>query len=315
MSWITAQVNPEKPRPLQHFRLFAVLGTWMEADVVDATIRNAMMQGCERVYLVDNDSLDDTVDRAVRAGGILARSFKTDQYDEELRHRHMNAVVEEISRAERDDHIWWLFLDADEFHHGPWGMTLAEYLNTLDAQFRVVGARFFDHYPSESPHYLPGRHPLDFQPLCEELAVAMCPSRHRKHPLLRYDRMAARIEADRGFHLVRCSDPISEPAQPVFIHHFPFRDKETTRRRLEALWAKRNDGSARAVESSDTCTHMWARFRSLEAVYAGKWAAVHNFLALDPMYMSLPEPPAPMGVTVKPWTDLVQPEHQVVRRW
>ena len=295
--------------------MFAVLGTWTEADVVAATVRNAMTQGCERVYLVDNDSLDDTVDVAVEAGAILARSFVTDQYDERLRLHHMNAVVSDVSKAEGDEHIWWLFLDADEFHHGPSGMTIYQYLQTLDEQFRVVGTRFFDHYPSASPYYLRGRHPLDFQPLCEELAVAMCPSSHRKHPLLRYDRDGAVIESDRGFHHVKCSEPIYEPTQPAFLHHFPYRDKEVTTRRLAALWAKNRDGNARAHESNDACLHMMTRFRSLEAVYAQDWAGVHTFLGLDPMYADHPSPPAPFGVTLRPWRDVIEAEHQLVPRW
>ena len=63
----------------------------------------------------------------------------------------MNEVVAEVSAAEPDDHLWWLFLDADEFHHGPFGMTLRGYVRTLDRQFRVVGMRCFDHYPDRQP--------------------------------------------------------------------------------------------------------------------------------------------------------------------
>lgn len=240
--WIVAVPNPPGAKALLHFRMFAVLGTWMEADVVAATIRNAVAQGCERVYLVDNGSPDDTVEVALAEGAILARSFPTERYDEGLRLRHMNAVVSEVSEAEADQHIWWLFLDADEFPHGPWGMTMREYLKTLDEQFRVVGTRFFDHYPSGNPAYEAGRHPLDFQPLCEELTYPMCPSRHRKHPLQRYGRNAAPIECGRGFHLARCEEQLYEPSQPAFLHHFPFRERDITRRRLEALWAKKPNG-------------------------------------------------------------------------
>src|SRR2546429_7689227 len=97
--WISAQPNPGDPAVLP-VRLFAVLGTWMEADVVAATVRNAIAQGCERVYLVDNDSPDDTVDVARREGAILARTFSSDRYDERLRLRHMNEVVAEQSEGD-----------------------------------------------------------------------------------------------------------------------------------------------------------------------------------------------------------------------
>ena len=225
----------------------------------------------------------------------------------------MNNVVAEVSSAEGDDHIWWLFLDADEFPHGPWGSTLRDYLRTLDEQFRVVGTRFFDHYPSGTPRNVPGRHPLDFQPLCEELAFAMCPSNHRKHPLQRYDKAGAPIECTNGFHSARCIDQVYEPAQPAFLQHFPYREEAVTRNRLKALWTKNHRGETRAESSHDT--HMLTRFRSLDAVYAQDWANVQNFIALDPMYNHMESPPPARGVTLKPWTEQVGPEHQHILRW
>ena len=310
--WVIAAPNPPDPRILPAFRMFAVVGTWMEADVIGANVRNAMAQGCERVYLVDNDSTDGTIEAATREGATLARSFRTSRYDEDLRLRHMNDVVSEVSRAEGAQHIWWLYLDADEFPHGPWGMTLREYLASLDARFRVVGTRFFDHYPSGAPQYVPGRHPLDFQPLCEELAFPMCPRGHRKHPLLRFDRNGAPIECEAGFHRATCEEQLYEPAQPAFLHHFPFRDQSVTRQRLEMLWAKNPEAESRAVESINT-THMLTRFRSMDAVYAQDWAGVENFIARDPMNAVVKAPVA--GVQPKPWSEIVATEHQRVFRW
>ncbi len=306
--WITAAPNPCSARVLRDFRMFAVLGTWMEADVVAATVRNALLQGCDRVYVVDNDSPDDTIEVACAEGAILARSFTTERYDEALRLQHMNEIVGELSELEGAEHIWWLFLDADEFPHGPWGMTLRDYLKTLDERYRVVGTRIFDHYPAESPHYLPGRHPLDFQSLCEELAHPMCPSMHRKHPLQRYDKSGAPIRSSKGFHYALCSEHLYEPSQPAFLHHFPFRNESVTRARLEALWI------ARVQEELDH-SHMLARLQSLDAVYSRDWASVRNFTAFDPFYNTLNPPPCPSGVTLRPWTELIQIEHQRVARW
>lgn len=310
---ITAIPNPPQPRVLAPLPLFAVLGTWMEEDVVAATVRNAFTQGCSRVYLVDNGSTDGTVEAARAAGAIVARTYSTAKYDEGLRLDLMNAVVREVSAAEPDEHIWWLYLDADEFPHGPFGMTLHDYLTTLAAQFRIVGFRFFDHYPTGTPQYVSGRHPLDFQPLCEELAYPMCPANHRKHSLQRFDRGGAPIRCGRGFHLAECTDELYEPAVPAFIHHFPYRNEASTRARLDALWARDDQGSVRALESHDT--HMLARHRSLRAVYAGDWDAVVNFISLDPMYDQLQPPPPAFGVRPQPWHELIAPEHRSVLRW
>lgn len=310
---ITTLPNPLAPKVLPRCRLFGIIGTWMEEDIIAATIQNALTQGCERVYLVDNDSSDDTVAHACAQGAILARTFRTERYDDTLRLHHMNDVMCEVSEAEPDQHLWWLFLDADEFPHGPWGMTLLDYLRSLDQQFRVVGSRFFNHYPGTAPHYLPTRHPLDFQPLCEEISLPMCTSGHRKHSLLRYDKEAALIKSGAGFHLVYCADPVYEPKQPVFLHHFPFREESITRRRLAMLWAKNQDGDSRADASIDT--HILARFRSLDAVYCQDWTKVVNFVSIDPISASLESPPPPSGVTLRPWQEIIEPDHQPVLRW
>ncbi|MER3452773.1 MAG: hypothetical protein C4321_03250, partial [Chloroflexota bacterium] len=245
--WVRTQPNPDDAEPLASFRLFAVVGAWAEEDVIGATVTNAFTQGCERVYLVDNASPDATVAEAVRAGATLAEVFRTERYEEHLRLALMNAVVTRVSAAEPDAHIWWLFLDADEFPHGPGGCTLREHLARLDRRFRVVGARFFNHFPHAKPEYVPGRHPLDFQPLCEEMPVRLCRMGHRKHPLLRWDRDRPRIYAGVGFHRAVCEErPLLEPEEGVFLHHFPFRDEEVSRRRLALLCAPDGDGASRA---------------------------------------------------------------------
>jgi hypothetical protein len=294
-------------------KLFAVLGTWMEADIVEATVLNAFTQGCERVYLVDNDSSDGTVQRACAQGAILAHSFHTDSYDEKLRISLMNETMREISEYENEREIWWLFLDADEFPHGPSGMTISQYIKTLDKKFRVVGSRFFDHYPSGSTSYKEGFHPIDFQPLCEEISLPMCKEGHRKHSLLKYVRGDAQIAADVGFHLVFCEETVYEPSQPIFLHHFPFRNESSTRARLAKLWDKNETGASRADPKSDT--HMLARARSLEAVYRERWRSVVNFVSLDPISEALGKPHQKLGVSLKPWSESVDLEHQPILRW
>jgi hypothetical protein len=272
--WARSEPNPVPPHPLDSFRFFAVMGTWFEGDVVEATVRSAMRQGCERVYLVDNDSPDDTVARAVSAGAILARSFSTDTYDELLRMQLMNDVVAEVSAecgATGDEHIWWLWLDADEFHHGPGGLTLRDYLATLDRRFRVVGARFFNHFPGRAPATITGRHPILQQPLCQEHSYPMCTAGHRKHPLQRWDRDASPLTCSAGFHQVSVAGgQLIEPEQAIFLHHFPYRDEATSRRRLELLCNPDGRAPDGTLESID----MHRRYRSLDAVYRQDWRHV-----------------------------------------
>jgi hypothetical protein len=303
--WVVAEPQPSTVTPLPDARLFGIIGAWMEEDVVGATVANAFAQGCERVYLVDNDSTDGTVAEATRAGAVLAATFATEQYDERLRLDIMNRVVADVSADAGADHIWWLWLDADEFPHGPRATTVREYLDGLDRRFRIVGARFINHYPSGAPAYVPGFHPLDFQPLCEEHAMG-CALKHRKHPLQRYDRGGAPIVCDRGFHRAASAErPLREPDEAIFVHHFPYREPDVTRRRLALLCGTDDTGATRVIEGDDAADGMVPRFQTLDAVYRGDWENVRSYRADRDHTPARPVP----------WTSLVGDDDARVARW
>jgi hypothetical protein len=293
-------------RPQPSFRFFAVVGAWYEGDIIGACVANARAQGCEEVFLVDNDSPDDTVDAAVAAGATLAASYRTPSYSEQARIGLMNAVVEHTSALAGDEHVWWLWLDADELPHGPNGTTLVEHLRGLDRDVRVVGARAFDHYPTTTAPVPRDRHPIDVVPKCAEEAGrfrARCPAGHYKHPLQRFDRDGPRIIALKGFHRVRSTVRLLEAPEPVFIQHFPFRNEEATRARLGAL-VRADDGDARitaheAAELAGSKRGSTAsrRYAELDAIY-------------DAARTGVPYDPA-----LAPWPDAVGAEHGPIARW
>ncbi len=303
-AWVVAEPQPRRPKPVD-FKLFGIIGAWTEEDVIAATVANAFAQGCERVLLVDNNSGDDTVAEAVRAGAELAESFATESYDEGLRLEIMNRVVQETSAQDGSEHVWWMWLDADEFPHGPGGETVREYLAHLDRRFRIVGARFINHFPDRTPAYVPGFHPLDFQPLGEEHLLG-CRLHHRKHPLQRFDRAGLPIICDRGFHRASSLEqPLREPEQAIYLHHFPYRDPEVTRRRLALLCATDETGRKRVVEGDDAADGMVPRFETLDAVYRGDWARVRNYRGDTDFSVAQPVP----------WTELAPPADWPSRRW
>jgi hypothetical protein len=256
----------------------------MEADIIEATVLNAFAQGVDRIFLIDNDSPDETIQRAKQAGAEHLMTYKTNTYDEGYRINLMNECVRHISISARAEHVWWLWLDADEFPRPQSSGTLRNMLGSLDRGFRVVGARFFNHYPSPRMNsYVYGKHPIDFQPLCEELKSSMCLECHRKHPLIRWDRTGPEILATKGFHVASCAvRPLYEPSEPIIIHHFPYRQEETTRRRLHYLWSSTNGGAPRAKHDDVAVTHMKMRWDSLDAVYTGDWEKVQSLLAEQP---------------------------------
>jgi hypothetical protein len=283
--------NPADAEVVPDFRFFAVLGTWMEEDVVEATVKNAFAQGVEAVYMVDNASTDATVARAVDAGATLVETFHTNHYEERIRILLMNGVVARMSLASGARHVWWLWLDADEFPEGPEGMTIAEYLRTLDRRFRVVGSTYYNHFPAEKPEYIPGFHPIDFQPLCERYTskhVHHCKQPHWKHPLQRFDDEGPFILAGGGFHTgtLRTREPLYEPTGGIVTHHICYREEAAARRRLELLC-----GTSERNASNDAIGNrtIQRRFDSLDAVYAHDWAQVNNLRGDEPLNGVHPE--------------------------
>ena len=227
--WVKQRPNPASRACSRPSSCSPSSGPGLESDVVEATVKNAFAQGCERVFIINNNSPDDTVEKAQLAGAELAGSYSTEKYDEHLRLRLMNEAVARISAEDGSAHIWWQFLDADEFPHGPGGLTIREYLESLDEQFRIVGSRLINHYPEGEPHYISGFHPLEFQPLCEELSGYRCSAFHLNHPLQRYDRGRPPIAASIGFHEgVSAERPLFERSEAVYFHHFPFRPEEAS---------------------------------------------------------------------------------------
>lgn len=289
---IATELNPADPSPLETFRFFAVLGTWMEEDVVEATVRNAFAQGVESVFLVDNASTDATVERAVAAGATLVESFETRVYEEHVRVLFMNGVVARESLACGAEHVWWLWLDADEFPEGPDGMTIAEYLRTLDRRFRLVGSTYYNHYPSTKPEYIPGFHPLDFQPLCERYVRELpqfCEQWHFKHPLQRFDNLGPFIMSIIGFHSANTmqAGPLLEPVGGIVTHHVQYREESFTRKRMEMLCGGVGRNS---YNHSIGNTEIGKRFASLDAIYGQRWQDVDSLRIRDVRKGVDPEP-------------------------
>jgi hypothetical protein len=218
----------------------------------------------------------------------------------------MNEFVQYVSRNTEHDHIWWLYIDADEFPRPEAGGTIRQLLTRLDRQYRAVGARVINHYPTPGqPAHIPGNHPIEQQPLCEELRSDICDQSHRKHPLQRWDRPGPRIDASPGFHRAEPSEHSwIEPHDSIVLHHFPFRNEAVTRRRLGLLWSG-SAADSRAKLDDPATDHMQARADSLDAVYGGDWKSVHQFLPGKPE----------RGVELVRWTELEPAISLDVHQW
>jgi hypothetical protein len=302
--WIMTAPNSSTPRVLDRFLFYAIVGTWMDEDIVYSTVANAFTQGVDAVFIIDNDSPDETVHTARTAGASDVIQYRTAVYDERYRIDMMDLVVQHISTHSSADNVWWLLMDADEFPRPAGGGTIRDLLRRLDSKFRIVGARFLNHYPSpgQTPHILE-RHPLECQPLCEELvSPVMCSQGHRKHPLFRWDRSGPYIKPSLGFHTAESvQKPLFEPQDQLVIHHFPFRCEAVTRARFQKLTETRIG----PLRDHMSVTHMRARLQSIDAVYAGKWEDVISLHLEDPR----------RGVHLTHWCLIAPPVSQNVLRW
>jgi hypothetical protein len=305
---IIARPNPPSPEPIANFRLFALLGTWMEADVVEACVRNARAQGCEEVFVIDNGSPDDTVEIATGAGATLSVSYTTDFFNDSMRSGIMNEVANQISRQAGDDHIWWLWLDADEFPQGPHGLTIREFVASLDRSFRCVGARFYTHYPTSVPAYTPGRHPIDDMPWCRENAADYCRNslEHLNHSLVRFDRKGPAITVGVGAHTVSSRrTALYEPHDSMLVHHFQYREERTTRARMAALCGVDAGPDTRV---GDMVARKWES-------HGTPLGVAERLEALDDIYALAKQGPEAYGSELRHWNDVAGPGEANIPRW
>lgn len=299
--------------------LYAVVSTWNDADVVHATVRNCLDQGCSRVYILDNGSQDDTKLQATLAGCANIMVYETKFYDDDLRVTLQNQIVKSVTEKEKLPDLWWMVLDADEFPTGRGGRTVLQWLTGLPQKIRVVGSDFIDLYPTDCHHHCPDEHPAS----CMEMGMwrrggihRYCQCGHWKHLLVRHLNGCVDLAHNRGNHTVtaaaggaatigeeraRGGHGVHEPQFDVPVFHAPIRGREATFARLRLLcdtgrcsWDDQVTGGNGAVK----------RWRSLEDVYAGRWDRVeipHTQMYGRPV----------KGVALYPWKTLLEPKRCV----
>jgi len=259
------------------FVLYAMISTWYESDIVEAAVRNCFAHGCERVYILDNNSPDGTADIAQKAGAVLALSYSTDFYRDELRIGLLNKTMKAITEEERHSRLWWICLDCDEFIQVPGQQRLVDWLKYLNPRCNCVGAMSFDHYPTDKPENIPGFHPAVFQPYGMLRHLYVCKNQHWKHPLLRYDNGNWNICHTRGLHapFVKGGEKLIGPQEGLFLHHFMFREEEFTRQRLKELCQPKPElqNAYRSIVDDNRLNGEGAikRFKNLDLIYSQQW--------------------------------------------
>lgn len=281
--WVTtAEVSV--PDPLPVIRLRAVISTWHEGDIIATTVRNAFDQGCDAVHVLDDGSPDDTVERAAAAGATVEEVGTSDRYDPGARVRRGRALVEQVSRASGDPHVWWLHVDADELPEGPDGSTIRQLLDGLDRSHRIVGSDTVNHYPTRADPIAAGADPRRFASNAQARPGVACRQGHWKHPLVRWDAAGPTVAAGPGFHVAVADHRLVEPRRALVTHHYPYRNRAATEARLARL-EPRLHGATWA---------MGRRQANLDAVYREAYAEVDPFDMVGPGQRLAPVPRPPV---------------------
>ena len=298
-AWIR-QLRVRHPQPLDDFALFAIIPTFCEADIIAASVANALAQGSEAVFVVDNDSPDDTVAVAEGAGATVVEKWSSPHQDGLGQKARLHQHAARITAERGCEHAWWLLLDADEFPKGPNGCTVREFLQGIDRSHRIVGANFFNHFPTEEPAYVPGFHPAEFQPLCSPHPGRYCRAQHYKHMLIRYDRAGPELRLGGGQHRIdpECGQGLLavEPSESLIVQHFQWRREDDSRRRLEVMGERLNQTHQQGLS-------IFRRIDAIDAVYRHDWKNVYD------------DGTRSWGIRLRPFRDFVPAADTTIRRW
>ena len=221
--------------------LYCILCVWNEEDIIASTVRHAYAQGCDKVFIIDNDSTDKTVQQAVRAGAIYHARFASEHFDEAQKTVYINKCALGLNEQSPDDKNWWLYLDADEFPDFHNGKSIKRNLSELPGDVRAVGGHVCNHLPTHEPYCIPGYHPADFMPV-----GVVDRSSIWKFNLLRHDNDQPPIYARSGAHTYNTNGGAMREADIRYIiHHFNYRKLDAVSKRLRILLARDEYGKSR----------------------------------------------------------------------
>lgn len=221
--------------------LYCILCVWNEEDIIASTVRHAYAQGCDKVFIIDNDSTDKTVQQAVRAGAIYHARFASKHFDEAQKTVYINKCALGLNEHSPEDKNWWLYLDADEFPDFHNGKSIKQNLSELPDDVRAVGGHACNHLPTHEPYFIPGYHPADFMPV-----GVIDRSSIWKYNLLRHDTEQPPIYARSGAHTYNTNGGAMREADIHYIiHHFNYRKRDAIAKRLQILLARDKYGKSR----------------------------------------------------------------------
>lgn len=261
--------------------VYAVISTWHDADIITTTVKNCLDNGCKEVFILDNDSPDNTVEKAKAAGAKIAEVYSTEYYDDDLRIQKQNTIVKALIERYAHRDVWILTLDADELPTGICGEKIQDTLGRLPGDIRTIGSNAIDLYPARNEVYSDGVHPaVCFANGINRTAKFACDQHHWKHVAIRYFHGRFDIAQTRGNHYPARppkSSQLLESNLELPIFHAPLRNRADAEQRLTALCGKKDKhGHHRSAGDDDAIGGQGAikRFKSLTSIYTQRWHEV-----------------------------------------
>ena len=205
----------------REFRVLAIISTYNEADIIEPVLEHLIENGVE-VYLLDNRSTDDTVQRARRwlGHGLLGiEDFPQSQDPNGPDQVSWNAILSrKVEVAHEIPVDWYIHHDADEIRESPWpGCSLRNGIRWVDELgFNAIDFRV-----------------LNFPPVDSVFEVGLDPKEHfmRFEEAAEYDRVQIKCwKAHRDVTLEGGGHEVSFPGREVFpvrfiLRHYPIRSQ------------------------------------------------------------------------------------------
>jgi len=241
---VLERTGTQAPAPAPSgFRVVAFVPTYNEADVISHTLEYLTAQGIE-VYVIDNWSTDDTVDRVeayVGRGVIGIERYPADRPAGTYEWRQILTRIEHLA-GEIDAH-WYMLHDADERRHTPWpGVLLRDGLQYVDTcGFTCVDHVVVNFWPTENR--FDSRRDVEDQ--LRYFSFSSHPGHFHQRKAWKRTRRPASIAASAG-HDVCFPGRLVYPFK-FLIKHYPVRSEEHGRRKVLLERAPRWSPAERAL--------------------------------------------------------------------
>jgi glycosyltransferase involved in cell wall biosynthesis len=223
------------------FRVVAIIAAYNEGDIIESILAHLVENEVD-VYLIDNRSTDDTVQRASQwlgRGLIGLESFPAVKAGATFAWREI--LDRKMSVVSSVGATWYIHHDADEVRESPWpGLTLREAINWVDRLgYNAIDFRLLNFLPVDDG-FRSGTDPKTYFTRYEDGAE------HDRVQIKCWKAVPTRVTLADGGHEASFDDRRVCPI-PFILRHYPVRSQEHGARKVLRERKDRFSESERAL--------------------------------------------------------------------